>query len=175
MRTRIILFLWLFVCLSASGQSNNVRQKVVETYLSQIGINEATGNNDGPEVEMYLRVVKQQPGAPWCAAFVSWTYTVNGVVNPKSAWSPSYFPVNRVIYTRDGATIAIPMPGDVFGIYYASKGRIAHVGFIHEWSSRIVITVEGNTNDEGSREGTMVARKRRATRTIYKVSRYIDK
>ena len=174
MRTCIILLLWLFICNGTPGQGNNVRDSVAFTYLSQIGVKEATGHNDGPEVETYLRSVDQAPGAPWCAAFVSWTYTVNGVKNPRSGWSPAYFPASKVIYIRDGYNKSIPQKADVFGIYFGNLGRIAHVGFIHEWGSRLVITVEGNTNDQGSREGTRVAIKRRPTRTIYKVSRYIN-
>lgn len=174
MRTCIVLFLWLLICNGTLGQGNNVRDKVALTYLSQIGVKEATGHNDGPEVEIYLRAVNQAPGAPWCAAFVSWSYTINGVSNPKSAWAPTYFPTSKVIYARDGQMTALPQKADVFGIYFANQGRIAHMGFIHVWGSRIVTTVEGNTNDQGSREGTRVAMKRRPTRTIYKVSRYIN-
>jgi len=37
----------------------------------------------------------------------------------------------------------------------------------------MVVTVEGNTNDDGSREGNRVAIKRRPIRTIYKVSRFV--
>jgi len=164
----------LFILNGIIGQDNNVRDKVSFTYLTQIGIREATGHNDGPEVEMYLRSVNLSPGAPWCAAFVSWVYTVNDIDNPKSGWSPAYFTLKRTIYTRDGNIKAYPDKADVFGIYFNNKNRIAHVGFVHYWGSRIVLTVEGNTNDEGSREGVRVAMKRRPARTIYKVARYID-
>jgi len=173
MRTLFYLFLWLSVCNGIAGQGNNVREKVSITYLSQIGVKEATGHNDGPQVETYLRAVDQAPGAPWCAAFVSWAYTINGVDNPRSAWSPAYFSANKVIYIRDGTIKNTPEKADVFGIYFNNLKRIAHVGFVQQWKSRMVMTVEGNTNDEGSREGTIVAMKRRPTRTIYKVSRYI--
>lgn len=173
MRTLFYLFIWLSVCNGIAGQGYYVREKVSATYLSQIGVKEATGQNDGPQVEIYLRAVDQAPGAPWCAAFVSWAYTINGVVNPRSAWSPAYFPTSRVIYSRDDIMKAMPQKADVFGIYFSNLKRIAHVGFVNQWGSRIVTTVEGNTNDAGSREGTRVAMKRRATRTIYKVSRYI--
>lgn len=174
MRTCISILLWLLVCHGAFGQSNNVRDQVAATYLSQIGVKEATGNNDGPEVEIYLAVTGFSAGAPWCAAFVAWTYTVNDIPNPRSAWSPAWFPASKVIYARDDVPQGIiPQKGDVFGIYYNNLQRIAHVGFIHQWGSNIVITVEGNTNDDGSREGNRVAMKRRPARTIYKVSRYI--
>lgn len=41
-------------------------------------------------------------------------------------------------------------PGDVFGIYFTSKNRIAHVGFIDEVKANHYVTLEGNTNDAGN-------------------------
>jgi hypothetical protein len=66
-----------------------------------------------------------------------------------------------------------PGTGDVFGLYFPEKGRIAHVGFVDEWDEPWVTTVEGNTNVLGSREGDGVYRKRRLTRSIFKVARYV--
>lgn len=116
-----------------------------------------------------------EPGAPWCAAFVAYVYTVNGVPNPKSAWSPAWFSSKYVVWSYTGEKKDIPQPGDVFGIYYTEKKRIAHVGFIHRFGENITVTVEGNTNKAGSREGDGVYMKRRPTRQIYKVARYINK
>lgn len=65
------------------------------------------------------------------------------------------------------------MTGDVFGLYFPEKARIAHVGFIDQWDGTWLTTVEGNTNDSGSREGDGVYRKKRLVRTVYKVARYI--
>ncbi len=67
-----------------------------------------------------------------------------------------------------------PTTGDVFGLFFAEKGRIAHVGFIDQWDDPWVTTVEGNTNVLGSREGDGVYRKRRLVRSIYKVARYVE-
>ena len=66
-----------------------------------------------------------------------------------------------------------PASGDIFGIFFPNKNRIAHVGFIDQWQTDWVITVEGNTNIEGSREGDGVYRKRRPVKSIYQVARYI--
>lgn len=66
-----------------------------------------------------------------------------------------------------------PNIGDVFGIYFPDKKRIAHVGFIDHWDGTWLITVEGNTNSSGSREGDGVYRKRRPVQSIYQVARYI--
>ena len=63
--------------------------------------------------------------------------------------------------------------GDVFGLYFPEKRRIAHVGFIDQWDGTWMISVEGNTNVSGSREGDGVYRKRRLVRTVYKVARYV--
>jgi hypothetical protein len=140
--------------------------------MSQIGVMEQSGNNDGPQIRDYLATTGLPEGHPWCAAFVSWVYGQCGVINPSSAWSPSYFPGNKTIHSNN-ITYKQPERGDVFGIYFTSLQRIAHVGFIHRWGDRLVTTVEGNTNDENSREGNRVAVRRRPTRTIYKVSRFI--
>ena len=66
-----------------------------------------------------------------------------------------------------------PTTGDVFGLYFPEKRRIAHVGFIDQWDGTWMISVEGNTNVSGSREGDGVYRKRRLVRTVYKVARYV--
>ena len=66
-----------------------------------------------------------------------------------------------------------PLTGDVFGLYFPEKKRIAHVGFIDKWDGTWLVSVEGNTNVSGSREGDGVYRKRRLTRSIFKVARYV--
>jgi len=125
-------------------------------------------------VDQYLASVNFTPGYAWCAAFVSWVYQKNGVVNPKSAWVPSWFNKNNIIWQRNnGLKNQMPQPGDVFGLYYSDKKIIGHIGFIHRFGDLITITVEGNTNNAGSSEGDGVYLKRRPTRQIYTIARYI--
>lgn len=151
-------------------------QCITKTYTAEIGVREATGRNDGERVETYLASVGFGKGHAWCAAFVSWTLQQCGVSNPKSAWSPSWFPNRKVIYHRGNQQLKelIPAAGDVFGIYFQKLKRIAHVGFVDRWGEKYVVTVEGNTNDAGSREGDGVYKKRRLKSQIYKVSRWQD-
>ena len=95
----------------------------------------------------------------------------------------------------------LPRIGDLFGIWYANLGRIAHVGFVdctnpsthnraqqHEkppnattpriniippsHSGAYITTVEGNTNDNGSREGIGVFRKYRPLKSIKYIARW---
>lgn len=147
------------------------RDAVRHTYLKEIGVREQGGANRGARVETYLKSVNSKAGNPWCVSFVSYCLTQNGVANPRSAWSPAYFASKDVIWQKGKGLN--PMAGDVFGIYFKNLGRIGHGGFIDEDVGKYFITVEGNTNQAGSREGDGVYRKRRPKMTIYKVSRFI--
>lgn len=159
-------------------QGSVSRQELVANISTQIGTKELTGHNDGVSVEMYLKSVGLTKGAPWCAAFISWNYQQCDVNNPKSGYSPSWFPSANVIYQPSKNINNTPQPGDVFGIYFASKGRIAHVGFVIDWGEKFVTTIEGNTDadateGEKSREGNGVFKKKRLKRQIYAVSTWL--
>jgi len=150
-----------------------IREKVKATYSAQVGVRELTGHNDGKAVEKYLGYCGLAKGNPWCASFVCWTFAQAGVSNPRSGYCPDLFQAKYVIYKRSSKTNKLPEQGDVWGLYFPEKGRIAHVGFVDKWDPTTVVTVEGNTNEAGSREGDGVYRKIRLTRQIYAVARYI--
>ena len=132
-----------------------------------------TGNNDGKSVEAYLKYCRLSKGNPWCAAFVCWCLGQNNIQNPRSGFCPNLFSQKTTIWQRNKKDNIIPLPADVFGLYFSEKGRIAHVGFIEKWTKQTVTTVEGNTNQVGSREGDGVYRKIRLTKQIYAVTRFI--
>ena len=157
---------------TSSGQAlkGELRERVAAIYTAEIGVREKTGNNDGQRVELYLASCSLKKGNPWCAAFVTWTFKQTGIKAVVSGYSPAWFPAKNVIYQNGKGN---PQTADVFGIYFSNKGRIAHVGFIDEWDTgNYCMTVEGNTNEAGSREGDGVYRKRRLKKQIYKVSRW---
>jgi hypothetical protein len=158
----------------SSTKPGEAGRQVMKICHSQIGVREKY-LNAGPEVEKYLRYVNLPKGNPWCAAFVCWVYGQANVPNPRTGWSPDLFPASRIVWQRTpGGKLQSPKPADVFGIYFPEKGRIAHVGFVDEWKEPWLITVEGNTNLADSREGDGVYRRRRLTRSVYQVARYID-
>lgn len=171
-KNKIIVLYLLFIVSSFSFA--DTLSNIKKIYDSQIGIREKSGNNDGKDVEMYLASCGLKKGNPWCAAFVTWTYKTAKIKTVVSGYSPTWFPIKNVVYTKGLKHNKTPQTTDVFGIYFASKKRIAHVGFIDEWNEgNFCITVEGNTNEAGSREGDGVYRKRRIKSQIYKVSRWI--
>lgn len=131
--------------------------------MSQVGVKEK-GWNKGKEVEAYLASVKLAPGNPWCAAFVVWCHKQCGIKIVESGYSPSLF--NKAHNVTTGKR------GDVFGIYYPSKKRIAHVGFIDAVQGKSYRTVEGNTGPNGGREGDGVYVKYRLKSQVYRISRW---
>jgi len=158
------------------GENMSAVERVVAIYTAEIGVREKTGHNDGTRVEEYLKAANRNKGDAWCAAFVTWVFKQAGVDAAVSGWSPDWFPAKNTIYTSGKTGNGTPQQGDVFGIYFQDKGRIAHVGFVDSWKaggSSYVITVEGNTNEAGSNEGDGVYRKRRLKSQVYKVSRFI--
>ena len=141
-----------------------------------MGVREATGRNDGPVVEAIQDSVNMGNG-PWCAAFNFYCYLKAALSHlvPKSAWSPDWVRGATWTRARGGQT---PKPGDSFGIYFSSKGRVAHTGLVYRWGDT-VLCIEGNTGPTGSvgeadRNGDGVYKKRRSPRQIYAVRNWID-
>ena len=141
------------------------RQQLISTAEKEIGIRELTGKNDGPRVESYLRITGLKKGQPWCAAFISWVFYQNGYSQPRSAWTPALFPAAKIVNQAE--------PGNLLGIYYPELKRIAHVGLIVRTQGDWIISIEGNTNIDGSRAGDGVYLKRRHQRTIYQIADWV--
>lgn len=129
---------------------------VVEAARKEIGVREA-GENAGKRVDEYCAYVGFQKVA-WCAAFSSWCFGQAGFVQPRTAWCPALFPGRRL---RED-----PLPGMIMGIYFPSKGRIAHCGIVERVRGDFVYVIEGNTNVAGLRDGDCVMRRLRHKRTI---------
>ena len=160
------------------------REKVIAVAAQEIGVLEATGKNDGPRVEAYLKSVGLAKGNPYCAAGVYWSgKQALGNVNPypRSGWSPDFVTPPTWTYSKGGQW---PQPGDAGGIYFSNKGRIAHTFLIAgsaksptSWKWRAPSgyfrTIEFNTSLDASagsardREGGGVASKLRPVSTVW--------
>jgi hypothetical protein len=149
-----------------------IKKTIQEIYLSQVGIREASGHNDGKAVEMYLHAVGLGKGYAWCAAFVRWSYDQAGIKTNINGAAASAFDKARAVYYR-GKIIKEPEPGDAFTLFYAALCRIGHTGFYHSRLNKSVYqSVEGNTNDAGSREGDGVYKKYRSFNATYSICRW---
>ena len=176
----------LFGIYNSNVSSNVIPKKtsyeVLDSlFATQLNIRELTGNNDGPQVEAFLRSVDRKKGDAWCAAYASYNlqflakrgYNVEYI---KSGWSPSWTSPKYLIWKTGKPSVPLLM-GDVFTIYFPSLKRAAHVGFIYKDGDNSVTTVEGNTSEDNygqkTREGNGVFKKRRLKKQIYTVARFI--
>jgi hypothetical protein len=139
---------------------------------SFVGLGEDGGDNRGQMVEMFLREVNQPPGQPWCAAFVyhvgfashfdhrvkksSWPFPATASCEELGDWARK-----RELLRKE------PFEGDVFLHFSLDLNRFAHTGIVVSVDQRVdekqfvCTTVEGNTNDDGSRDGRTTLRKSR--------------
>lgn len=168
-----LVLLAMSACNTATAATlSPQRACVVENATLDVGVREATGHNDGPVVERYLASVGLHKGLSWCAAFVSYHLSGCGVRNPATGWSPAFSGVSARIWSPRKAA-RMPMPGDVFTLWYSSLGRVGHVGFVTGCDGRYITTVEGNTSAPGSREGDGVYARRRQLSKVYAITNYI--
>lgn len=150
-----------------------IQEKALEIAQTQIGVQEAPGHkNTGKDVEKYLASVGLSPGFSWCMAFVYWCH-----IQACEAMG------RKVLMFRTGGVLeqarqgkekyghATPKPGDVFIMDYG-KGQ-GHTGIVEKVNADgTVSTIEGNTNDDGSREGYEVCRRVRSCLKIKIFLRY---
>ncbi len=168
--TAIFLVFLLVSSISAKAQ---VRNELFDNLTSQLDVREVT-NNSSVDIDQYLEHVGFHKPVAWCAAFVSWNLSEVGVDNPCSAWSPNYAKKKDVIWKHKNRHNPKLKLGDVCTFYYASLKRVGHVGFyINTTRSGNFITIEGNTNNGGSRTGDGVYLRKRRPSKVYAVSRYI--
>ena len=140
---------------------------------SQVGVmEEPPGSNRGPQVDEYLRAVGLDPSTdsyPWCAAFVYWSFrqaaTRIGVTNPviRTAgvldhWNKAgRAGITRLLPDEIQEDFSLLKPGLIFVIN--TGGGKGHIGLVEDFSNDRLITIEGNTNLPGDREGVGVFRR----------------
>lgn len=153
---------------------------VMQAAVSQLGVREdPPGSNRGPMVDRYLASVgldSKDDSYPWCAAFLYWCFeqaaVAGGVSNPVTRtaavlehWRKS--PARRIESAQATGDPALVEPGFIFVI--ATGGGHGHTGLVEAVRGGKLTTIEGNTNEGGSREGIGVFR--RDSRKIVEINR----
>lgn len=155
------------------------RQAILEAGRRLVGQTETHGANRSPVIDAMNRLTGVPMGSPYCASFNAWCYQEGGAPPgwPKSAWSPDWVRSATWTAAKGGRT---PKPADAFGIYFASKGRVAHTGLIETWGEASAVTLEGNTSPSAEfgaasdRDGDGIWRKRRLIRQIHSVRDWVE-
>lgn len=131
---------------------------------------EPKGSNSGSMVDKYLQSVGLNAGYAWCQAFVHWCYEQaaeqlkqeNPVVKTAGAidcWNKTaiQFRITREEAWKHPVSLK---PGDQFIMNYGHGA--GHTGIIEKIEGSILYTIEGNSNNDGSREGYEVVQHKRS-------------
>ena len=147
-------------------------ERALAQAAAKVGVRE-TRPNRGFWVQKFLASVGLGPGWAWCAAFVSWCLLEAGA--DKAKLPPRRAAVRDWVAWADlgGRLRPEPRRGRLFWWLDGSQG---HIGYVTEVVGTTVKTIEGNTNDRGSREGDGVYRRERHEHSMamHKIFGYID-
>lgn len=153
---------------------------------TQIGVREdPLGSNRGPQVDKYVASVDLNPAGhfAWCVAFMFFCFEEAskqiGRSNPmiKTAgvldhWNKAGIKgIPRIKTDVALNNPALVKPGQIFVI--DTGGGLGHSGFVERLEGGKLVTIEGNTNEDGGRNGIGVFR--RFGRKISSINRgFID-
>jgi hypothetical protein len=137
------------------------RALLVPAALACVGIREATGNNDGPMVELIQETIGGHSNEAWCMAFVM---TLLAYAELKtSITSPIYASEGcDQVWTKTPAIHRVkvfPLPGAiVIWGHYNSKGQYTggHTGILVGADEKTFYAVEGNTSGGQDPNGKVV-------------------
>ena len=169
--------------VEAVEAASPIATAAIDIARSELGVMEdPAGSNRGPRVDQYLRGVGLDPATgnfPWCAAFLYFCFDSAaaslGRQNPvvKTAgvlahWNRAKAAgIRRIPAAAAMSTPGLIKPGHIFIMDF---GRGAgHTGLVVGIQSGKLVTIEGNTNDGGSREGVGVFQ--RTGRTIGSINK----
>ena len=135
------------------------RGAYVAWLTAQLGVME---DPLGSNKNIYAPIAGHANGAPWCASFVVAAAVKCGLVIPQGAMT-AWTPGNAKAYQAAGRFSTTPEVGSTGFVFYPwlDGGRIGHTFAVEAIDGDHVITIEGNTNNDGSRVGLGVFRHRR--------------
>lgn len=140
---------------------SNLSNKALQVAITQLGVEEIPrGSNWGAPVKGYLNRVGLNFPASWCMAFVYWCFDEASkqlaIKNPtvKTAGCLAHWNSPNAVSKR----VQTPQAGDIFIMDFG--GGLGHTGIVEKVDADGTLhTIEGNTNDTGSREGYEVCRR----------------
>lgn len=146
---------------------SELRLIALAAAVGQLGQKEEPkGSNSGPMVNKYLGAVGLNPGYAWCQAFVYWCYATAAAANSlkypvlktggvQACWNGTRA-IDRITQADALHNPALIKPGYQFILLFG--GGTGHTGIVESIDHQTIHTIEGNSNDDGSREGYEVVR-----------------
>lgn len=154
------------------------RFHLVESAVSFLGVREV-GTNGGKQVRLFQSATSLKPGDwPWCAAFVCFCYREAAArfcpgalptrpVTPRAFGFESWGKDHALFLSRPSSV----RQGDILVFSFSHVG-IATASF--SLSSPYVLSVEGNTNSKGHRDGDGVFIRNRSFSSIRSIVRLYE-
>lgn len=144
--------------------TGNQAEDLIGVAMTQVGYTE------GPDNDTKYGDWLGFPNAPWCASFISWcAYQADispYILQRTALANPGYDP-GFGIPCYHGSEYT-PKRGDLF-----FKEDFSHVGIVYGIEGDEVLTIEANTNDDGSDEGyAVMLRRRKITECYFGVPAY---
>ena len=147
----------------------DTREKLADIAESQIGTQEDSAHtNRGAAILKYQQATSLDgQGWPWCAAFVDWCVEQSGLLSdnlrPKTASAFDLIDWGKssgctVFYP---GSVATPQRGDIVVYAFSHCGIVADPG-----DGQTFAAIEGNTNEDGGRDGYEVARRVRSRGSV---------
>ncbi len=155
---------------------NKLLTSALNVAISQLGVMEVPhASNRGPEVDQYLASAGLPPGLFWCAAFVHWCFDKAaieiGKTNPlvktghvMTHWNKTTG--KKIITVEAIDKPSLIKPGHIFILN--TGGSNGHTGIVEKVEGGFIHTIEGNSNNQGSRNGIGVFR---LQRKVLKINR----
>lgn len=132
---------------------------------------EVGGQNKGPWVRLYMHG-NEGVSQPWCAGFVS--YCLNQAASSANQKSPlpdtpscdvlanAAIQAGKLVAGKTAKATPEKFAGGVFLVKGTTPGDWTHTGIVTDATKTVIHTIEGNTNDDGSREGYEVCARTRS-------------
>jgi len=168
---------WPMKSLSETTLSGNggLLPAVVELSLKYLAEHpmEVGGQNMGPWVRYFMDGYEGN-GWPWCAGFNTLIVKQAAKLCGTSTKLPRTYScdvlgmwakTNGKFISGSSGNLSIVQPGHLF-LVQKSHNDWQHTGIVIEMTPEYCVTIEGNTNDEGSREGYEVCKRTRGFKTL---------
>jgi hypothetical protein len=158
-----------------AGTRTPIAQKLIDYARAELGVRESpVDSNRGTDVYRFQKSTwLAGSGWPWCAAFICFLCQKAGMtdnVRPRTAGAWDF--ENWARRTKANVSLLTPsndnpiQAGDIL-VY-----KFSHIGLATKDEFHgIVSTIEGNTDEAGSREGGGVYEKTRSTRHVRSIIR----
>ncbi len=142
--------------------------KVIATAKKEIGTQEGRSNGHWNNNQKYSPAVpglEWSQNQAWCATFVSWVALKSGAgdLYPRTASCD----VGGSWFKKAGRWSEYPAIGAQ--VFFGVPSDLSHTGIVIDYDADSITTVEGNTNNTGSREGDgvyLMHHQRRSSRII---------